>query len=426
MNLHSTSQNKQIIILDPGLREHGGHHPAFILSMLKCEVLKSNTTNLIVYANKAFVTSELFSDINTVKKNELIPFFDIDYYQHFYGPTTHPELRSFIQKLTLQYLAAFTHCAANKPKQKKANQVYFFHTIGWEHANALADALYLFEKQTGAHIRVVVLLMFSPYRHCDTNTYDHKVYLKYTIAFKRLAAFTNISFFACDHETSKAYEHILARKIEICPLPFISNKYDSMQHEQQTHPRQVILYLGDTKATKGFIALPKIAQQILSADKHDECAYIVQYTLTNTSSEFVEADKQLKKLAKQHKNIDIYDEFWSEEKLHQMLSNSYGMIFNYDSQVYQFQSSGVLWLAAHNQLKMIFLSDNWLAREAERLNCDYTLRTLENSLLFTNNCEEGDIMKNSFNVTITNRNIRAYGAIMFGDFNNWLKSNVTN
>ena len=425
MNTYSAIKNEQIIILDPGLREHGGHHPAFILSMLNCEVFKKETTAVTIYTNKKFDKGGLFDDISTGKKNDLIPFFDIDYYQYFYASTAHPELSSFIRRLTLQYLAALTQSNKSHTKQKNTSQIYFFHTLGWEHATALADALYLFEKQTGANIQMVVLLMFSPYRHCDKSTYEHKVYLKFTISFKRLALFKYISFFACDHETSRAYEHIMGRKIEICPLPFLSHKFYPRHQDKQTSTRQIILYMGDTKATKGFLTLPSLVRQFIKANKSsDECVYIIQYTLTNTSDEFIEADKQLKDLAKQHKTINVFDEFWSEEKLHQTLANSYAIIFNYDSHVYQFQSSGVLWLAAHYHLKIIFLNDNWLVREAERLNCDYILCTLEPPLTFTNIFDERGRMKNSFNARITKKNIETYSTALFGNFNSWLKSNL--
>jgi hypothetical protein len=422
LNRYSASGIDQIIILDPGLREHGGHHPAFILSMLNCEVFKNDLIALTVYANKEFDESGLFDAISNSKKSDLIPFFDIDYYHHFYASATHLELPSFIRQLTLQYLAAFTQTAVNLPEQNNCSQVYFFHTIGWEHASALADALYLFEKQTGQHIRVVVLLMFSPYRHCVESTYDHSVYLKFKIAFKRLASFVSISFFACDHETSKAYEHILGKKIDICPLPFITHKHYLRAQEKTTTARQIILYLGDTKATKGFLALPYILEQIVKLGKNEDVSYLIQYSLTNKSEEFLAVDKILKKFAALHPNIDVYEVFWPEQQLHETLASCYAIVFNYDSSVYMYQSSGVLWLAAYYNLKMFFLSNNWLTREAARLKSKYTLCDAKKFNECLKKLSHGDINKPVPYANISPQITDEYHAKLFSDFAEWLSS----
>ena len=58
------------------------------------------------------------------------------------------------------------------------------------------------------------------------------------------------------------------------------------------------------------------------------------------------------------------------------------MLFNYSPSEYAYKNSGLLWLAASYQLKIIILHDNyhtvgrgsennWLIREARRLACDF-------------------------------------------------------
>jgi hypothetical protein len=47
------------------------------------------------------------------------------------------------------------------------------------------------------------------------------------------------------------------------------------------------------------------------------------------------------------------------------------IVLNYDDIVYQYQSSGVLWLAAFFDLTVFSLSHTWMSREALRLDVDY-------------------------------------------------------
>lgn len=421
MNSHQDN-TAQIIVFDPGLREHGGHHPAFIMSMLDCEVFRSSTFTLKVFANREFESSRIFASCDP-ETYEVVPFFDIDYYHYFYAPTTHLGLPGFLQRLGLQYLDALTASTTKLEGRPKASQTFFFHTLGWEHASALADALYLFEKQTALKIRVVILLMFSPYSRRGGSSYDQKVYLKFVVAFKRLASYSYVKFFACDYETSKAYEYILERKIEVSPLPFTGYKHYSL--EPKKHTKQIILYLGDTKATKGFLLLPTIVKQIVEAGFNDNICYVIQFTLTNRTQEFVNVANQLKILSKVHKKILVYNEFWPEDILHKTLSDSSVIMFNYDDEVYQFQSSGVLWLAVRHNLKILFLSESWLSREAERLNCEYVLcnqREILNSLVSINTEQ---INKNGLCVNIESQNHGAYGRSLFGDFSQWLRNNLS-
>jgi hypothetical protein len=69
--------------------------------------------------------------------------------------------------------------------------------------------------------------------------------------------------------------------------------------------------------------------------------------LTNKSCEFLAVDKTLQRFTEVYSNIDVYEAFWSEQQLHKTLASCYALVFNYDSSVYMYQSSGVLWLAAY-------------------------------------------------------------------------------
>lgn len=412
---------RQLVVLDPGLREHGGHHPAFILALLGTDYFTPDKTRLRVFANSAFTPSAVLA--SKTKALEFTGFFETDFYRYFYASTHHPELPNFIRRLTKEYIAAMKQVVKDECQTgtvKSSSSILLCHALGWEHAIALADALFLFKKQTGLSLRTVVILMFSPYRQTTDEPYDSTLYLRYRAAFKRLASCDLVSFFACDHETSKAYEYILARYIDIIPCPFVGTS--KPQDSKPTKVKKIVLYMGDTKATKGFLALPNLLEKIVKNEQKADLSYIIQYTLTNTSEEFLAVDIKLKTFADLHTNVSVYDEFWSEEQLHATLATCDALVFNYDSSVYMYQSSGVLWLAAHYDLKMLFLSNNWLTREAARLKSDYTLCDKKEMLECLNELSHEDINSQAHYVNICPQINNEYRTKLFGDFADWLST----
>jgi hypothetical protein len=413
----------QLVILDPGLREIGGHHPAFILALLGTDLFTRDDTRLRVFANTAFTPNAVLD--NETHNVEYTPFFENGFYRYFYKSTHHPELPSFIRRLTAQYLAAIKQVTEADYQPGTVNgcsSILLIHTLGWEHATALANAHFLFKKQTGITLRIIVILMFSPYRKTANEDYDSQLYLRYRMAFKGLAACDGVSFFACDHETSKAYEHILARHINIIPTPFISAK--KHRPSKPNKNKKVVLYLGDSKATKGFLALPNLLEQIVKLAQNEDVSYLIQYTLTNKSEAFLAVDRKLKIFDDLHLNVSVIDAFWSEEQLHDTLVSCHALVFNYDNSVYMYQSSGVLWLAAYYNLKMIFLSNNWLTREAARLKSEYTLCEPKKIIECLNELSHGDINRKTDYAKIRPLSEADYHAKLFGDFGKWLSSIV--
>ena len=415
----------QLVVLDPGLRDQGGHHPAFILALLGTELFRANETRLQVFANTEFAPGAVF-DIGA-DNVEYNPFFESDFYRYFYEGTRHPELPHFISCLTKEYLAAMSQVieADCQPGAVKGSaSVFFCHALGWEHAKALADALFIFKKQTGITLRIVVILMFSPYRKAVNEQYDSQIYLRYRVAFKGLAARDGVSFFACDHETSKAYGDILARQIDVMPCPFVggSKKINRRAYSRVNKVKQIVLYIGDSKATKGFLSLPNLLEKIVKPVQTGGLSYLIQYTLTNKSDEFLAVDKKLKTLAELHANVSVIDTFWSEDQLYTTLAAADALVFNYDSSVYMYQSSGVLWLAAYFNLNMFFLSNNWLTREAARLQSEYTLCEAKKLGECLNKLSQKEIDNKAYYAKIRPLPDADYRAKLFGDFGQWLSA----
>ena len=89
-----------------------------------------------------------------------------------------------------------------------------------------------------------------------------------------------------------------------------------------------------------------------------------------------------------------------------------------------YQSLGVLWLAAYYNLKMFFLSNNWLTREAARLKSEYTLCDPNKIVECLNELSHGDINKQTDYANIRSPSGADYNTKLFGDFGKWLSSIV--
>jgi hypothetical protein len=73
---------------------------------------------------------------------------------------------------------------------------------------------------------------------------------------------------------------------------------------------------------------------------------------------------------------------------------------------------------------MIFLSNNWLTREAARLKSEYTLCEPKKIIECLNELSHGDINRKTDYAKIRPLSEADYHAKLFGDFGKWLSSIV--
>ena len=118
----------------------------------------------------------------------------------------------------------------------------------------------------------------------------------------------------------------------------------------------------------------------------------------------------------------MIDTFWSDDQLYTTLAAADALVFNYDSSVYMYQSSGVLWLAAYFNLNMFFLSNNWLTREAARLQSEYTLCEAKKLGECLNKLSQKEIDNKAYYAKIRPLSDADYRAKLFGDFGQWLSA----
>jgi len=417
----------KIVIPDPGLREYGGHHPAMINAIANTQAVIQGDIQLEVYCNKAcsddFITNSQSKQV-TINKH-----FNTDFYQHFYQSKSLAALNAYINQLTKEYLCVFekhtTSETENNASNKDSKTLFLYHTLNWEHATALGAAIAIYNKRYSLPLQHCVFLMFNPIKHNEKGEFDNQHFINFKVGFSLLAKQKGVKYFASEEELQQRYQHLFTRtsnqqktsefhsqtnrEIAIHPCGLLS------QHNNDSQKvKSIILFTGDAKVNKGFSTLPDIVSNVTTNITDSEVEFIIQYTITNNSDELKEIDKSLQLLAKVDSRIKLIRRFWSHAELHENFAKANSIVFNYDSSVYQNQSSGVLWLAASYNLNMIFLTSNWLMREAEKLDCQFSLC---NYINFSQEIQEYCMQNNViFDKVPENK----YRKLLFKDVGEWL------
>jgi hypothetical protein len=359
---------KQVVILDPALRELGGHHPATIQALAESETIKNGKLNIDVLAHRDCSPQALLS--SPVDHVTLIPYFATDFYQHFYQQPEIAPLQPYIHQLAREYFSAIM---VSLDQHADKSILFWCHTLSWQHAYALAIALELLQKKKRKNINysVIIGLMYQPsppgtVLNEQQLTLNLRQKMKFDLAFRYLARQPSLTLFAADYELQQGYQRLLSKQISqaiaIQPCLLLGSSPPVIQRPKR---QQVMLYVGDAKINKGFLQLADIAQQLVK--RYPEIQFIAQYSITNDGAALADIDRRLLHLSHQYDNFSVINHFIEHQTLMSLFSNSCAIIFNYDSKTYQHQSSGVLWLAAYYQLTVFCLTETWVMREAARL-----------------------------------------------------------
>jgi hypothetical protein len=417
----------KIVIPDPGLREYGGHHPAMINAIANTQALSKGDMQLEVYCNKA--CSDDFIANSQSKQVTINKHFNTDFYQHFYQSKSLAALNAYINQLTKEYLCVFekhtTSETENNASNKNSSTLFLYHTLNWEHATALGAAIAIYNRRYSLPLQHCVFLMFNPIKHNEKGEFDNQHFINFKVGFSLLAKQKGVKYYASEEELQQRYQHLFTRtssqqktsefhsqtirEIAIHPCGLLR------QHNNDNQKvKSIILFTGDAKVHKGFSTLPDIVSNVTTNITDSEVEFIIQYTITNNCEELKKIDQRLQLLAEADSRIKLITRFWSHVELHENFAKANSIVFNYDSAVYQNQSSGVLWLAASYNLNMIFLTSNWLMREAEKLECHFSLC---NHINLSQEIHKYFMQNNiSFDTVAVNK----YRKLLFKDMGEWL------
>jgi len=403
---------QQVVILDPGLREFGGHHPALIAGLSESLAVKQASLAIKVYANKA--CSEKLIAALTDKNTEITPYFKTDFYLNFYSNTKLNTYNAYISNLAKEYLSVLS-------LYENSSTTFLFHTLNWEHAYALSLAINSVQQQGGVKHTYLVCLMYNPYyAHVDSVQANNR-YFQFTIGFSMLEKQNNVFLYAAEHELMGNYQEMLQCDIGWHPCGLISHQNLEAAEQYKKETTNILLYLGDAKDTKGFLQLPDVVKALIHEISDPKVKFTLQYTITNNRQDLAQVDKALKQLQFEDKRIEILSHFLNDDEMHQLWLYTTHTILNYDSVAYQNQSSGVLWLAAAYQTTTYLMSESWLNREAKRLNITHhfipNVKQLVQQLqsdLYQSEQSTGNCLKQNGNRK------NEYKQNLFLDFGSWL------
>lgn len=383
------SLNQRLVILDPGLNELGGHHPATLESIKSALAGKTNT-EIQVYCHQN-CSSEFIAQQQTLKIR-CVRHFKTPYYRFFYEVASQSELAAYVLELAKEYQQAIMETLDST--SNSMTFLFWCHTLNWEHASALSLALINVGSQISEEQRtrfmVNVGLMYHPLSRAPSDELGRLQHeMRHEVAFRRLAKLDKVRLLAADQEIQSYFKKRFGCHVGIQPCLLlgsiaeyrtkgISNdvtrcsyiaRGDALQTSDGVEFNQILLFVGDAKENKGFLELPQLIEQVAAA--LPKYKFIVQYSNSDVSPIVKNVDKEIRGLERSLSNLELINRFLSHQELMALFQSSHGVVLNYDEITYQFQSSGVLWLAAFFDLRVISLSHTWMSREALRLGVDY-------------------------------------------------------
>lgn len=386
---------KSVFIIDPGLLEEGGHHAALFETLLGSN-LKGGSYTIFCHEDVSSNFRKLADHYSNVK---LRPHFKNYFYEHY--DNNHfvkvAGIQKYIRSLAIEYYSAFRFAVAGCDSKEL---VFFYPCLNYEHALALQLALSKFRHQQSS-IHHKVCCMFSPSAESSL-----AMNLYYRMGFKALSSHHAVQLYATDSEIKQFYESIGITLDGIHPCYLLPWKELPRNLNSKNCTDSVLLYLGDAKENKGFFEIENIAKSLLS-EREEAIKIVVQFTMAWETPELLSEKKKLKALSEKYTNLQVFDEFWSTDRLVNELSKMDMIICTYDTAYYQNKSSGLAWLASYFNIPIIMKERCWIQRESERLGNNIIIdKKLKNI--------NSNIQKDTEN--------NAYRDIIFDDFIVWLQS----
>lgn len=346
----------ELVILDPGLREIGGHHPGFASALSDLDTVNTGSTKATIYAHAKL------GEFSTGKAN-IVRHFRTRFYKYFKNKPTLEEKSKYISDLAMEYVQVFDLYNTNT----NSEVVFLYHTLCKEHAQALNLAIQL-HGSTNPRLMHCVFLMFTPPLPSDALSY-----LDYSMSFKALNKNNNVQLFSSDKETLHANEMSINNTLHLHPCIFIENQKKVPKAHTNNNSIRILLFAGDAKSEKGFYDLPEIMKSLVNIPKSKNVEFVLQFTFGKYDKRIIKAKDEILSLAQKDARFLVHNSFWEESQIKAEFNKADAIVLNYDKKIYQNKSSGVLWMAASRNLTMLFLTDSWLNREAERLGCNSVL-----------------------------------------------------
>ncbi|MAZ66494.1 MAG: hypothetical protein CMF25_05240 [Kangiellaceae bacterium] len=354
-----------IAAIDPGLTQASGHHAGFAQVLSDTVLSSGKSVRATIFCHKSFSGASLLAARDSNINFESV--FSCQFYRKRDAHATFADSIDRISNLANEY----TEVLRQLVDTTTTPVILLFHTLDWLHAAALAKALKRTKVLQQRRFRCLVFLMFGYREEGTTQRLAIRRAVNFRVSFRELLSLDKVDAFASDLEISQQYVKLLdwANRIPIHPCFFFDSKQAHRAvNEKCSTSRQasVLLYIGDAKREKGFCALPEVIRALPSI-QGGNIRWVVHFTLHSQDRELNEVASRVRDLCSQASGVELIEEFISDNRLHELMAETGGILLNYSAQHYQYKSSGILWLAGLHNVVVGLMEESWLRREAIRL-----------------------------------------------------------
>jgi hypothetical protein len=364
---------KQIVVIDPGMMEAGGHHAALLSTFLSYEEICSHQLTFVTHEQ---LDGNLYQQL-VQKDITVVRHFKSNFYENYRSCLSlgDKKIQSYVRRLAFEYIEIFKHLFCKLAYSD--SYMFFYPCLDWEHSSALNLAIEYMDLQSiGSKVNQThkVCCMFTP----NNMGYDNLQHLFYKKAFFDLGTKQGVELYASDFETKLYYEKldIPIQGIHPCYLlPW--GQVDNKKNLDERKPK-LLLYLGDAKKDKGFNRLPKLITELLQAYNYN-VTLVVQYTLAWDYPEIRETIVALELLAAEYSQLQLCKSYWSTSELIAELREVDTIYCTYCIDTYKNKSSGLAWLASFFDIPVVLNGECWLSREFQRLNHVYLFNNKEHN-----------------------------------------------
>lgn len=388
----------EIIFVDVAAGYKGAHNLGFLESLSS-----SSLCDFATHVSVAVHCSICSKQEDKLHKNgvQVIKHFTQNFYELFEKDLGIVEAQPYIFSLSQEYRKLLEIL----PNKNSAHLV--FHTMSWEHIQALSLAL---RKIKRVEFIIHIFLMYW----CGVGSTKKDLFLmsQYKLGLLRLFMYNNIMLYTSNYEYKENYEHLLDSRREISLHPFFLGDWNNgiIKKIKSTKEKVVLLYFGELKASKKFYQLPELFQKLLQCNEFIGYRFIVHSSRSKINSKQKLVYESLKKTAdNQSIKMDFIFGFLSNQELHNLFNICDFVVLNYDKTEYFNKTSGVLWLAIQYNVICIVTKNTWLQRELSFMNLNHYM------------IDNHKVSYVSYNGTISLSTLK-YRDQIFSPFFSWLKN----
>lgn len=346
---------KNIAFIDIGAGYKGAHNTGFIEALYSYAII--DTVNVCLVCHMS-ISKEWVRKLES-KKIQVHKVFKTNIFELFDKKYSFKRLMVYIYELSEEFVSILNSLLEKFPTGD-VNAI--FHTMSWEHIQALAIAI---KEINNNRLRIHVFLMYWPGINSDLKYESVDLAVKYKISLKALIKSSNVKLYTSNIEYQSEFNFLMNGEVEVKLHPYFLGNWHignfKRRDEYKEEPEKILLYVGEVKENKGFYQIQRSINMFYGKRK-------VFFLAVNIKK--MKGNKLLyyKRLREKNKNIHFIDKFLSAFQLTDLFNKCDLVILNYNSDEYRNKTSGFLWFAIQNDTILAVPENTWMKRELVRMS----------------------------------------------------------